>query len=57
MIKEEIIFIRKHLGLSQERFSQKLGVSRATIVNWEKGDRKPSPLALEKLIAEKNMLN
>jgi DNA-binding transcriptional regulator YiaG len=57
LIKEEIIFIRKQLGLSQERFGQKLGVSRATIVNWEKGDRKPSPLALEKLIAEKNLFN
>lgn len=41
--------LRKRLGLSQERFAQKLGVSTMTIRRWESGNSKPSPLAQEKL--------
>jgi putative transcriptional regulator len=37
--------IRKHLGLSQEKFAQLLGVSLATIRNWEQGRRKPDGAA------------
>lgn len=56
MVKEEIIAIRKRLQLSQERFSHLLGVSRSTVINWEKGSNKPSFLALEKLEREKKFL-
>ncbi len=37
--------IRKHLGLSQEKFAQLLGVSLATLRNWEQGRRKPDGAA------------
>jgi putative transcriptional regulator len=37
--------IRKHLGLSQEKFAQMLGVSLATLRNWEQGRRKPDGAA------------
>jgi putative transcriptional regulator len=33
--------IRQHLGLTQERFAQLLGISTATLKNWEQGRRKP----------------
>jgi putative transcriptional regulator len=37
--------IRKHIGLSQEKFAQLLGVSIATLRNWEQGRRKPDGAA------------
>jgi len=37
--------IRKHLGLSQDKFAQLLGVSVATLRNWEQGRRKPDGAA------------
>lgn len=33
--------IRDCLGLSQERFAQLMGISVATLRNWEQGRRKP----------------
>ena len=33
--------IRRHLGLTQERFAMLLGISLATLRNWEQGRRKP----------------
>jgi len=37
--------IRTRIGLSQEQFSRKVGVSRNTIASWELDKAKPSPLA------------
>ena len=37
--------IRRHIGLSQEKFAQLLGVSVATLRNWEQGRRKPDGAA------------
>ena len=37
--------IRKHIGLSQEKFAQLMGVSVATLRNWEQGRRKPDGAA------------
>ncbi len=34
-------FIREQLGLSQIKFAQLLGISTATLQNWEQGRRKP----------------
>lgn len=45
--------LRKRVGLSQEKFAAKLGVTAPTINRWENGRAKPSPLAysqLEKLV-------
>ena len=33
--------IRHHLGLTQEKFAMLLGISLATLRNWEQGRRKP----------------
>ena len=33
--------IRRHLGLTQEKFAMLLGISLATLRNWEQGRRKP----------------
>lgn len=33
--------IRRQLGLTQERFASLLGISTATLKNWEQGRRKP----------------
>ena len=41
--------IREALGLKQEKFAQRIGVSFATVNRWENGKAKPSPLAKEKL--------
>ena len=33
--------IRKHYGLSQEKFANLMGISIATLRNWEQGRRNP----------------
>lgn len=33
--------IREHFGLSQSRFAAMMGISVATLRNWEQGRRKP----------------
>jgi putative transcriptional regulator len=37
----DIAAVRKKAGLSQEEFSRQIGVSTATLRNWEQGRRKP----------------
>jgi putative transcriptional regulator len=37
--------IRRHLGLTQQRFAELLGISLATLRNWEQGRRKPEGAA------------
>lgn len=41
--------LRRKLGLTQEKFAAKLGVSFATLNRWENGRAKPSPLAVQRL--------
>ncbi|BAY87632.1 XRE family transcriptional regulator (plasmid) [Calothrix parasitica NIES-267] len=41
--------LRNSLGLTQEKFAAKLGVTCLTINRWENGRSKPSPLAMEKV--------
>lgn len=41
--------MRLAMGLTQEQFAAKLGVSFPTVNRWENQKAKPSPLALEKL--------
>lgn len=41
--------LRKKLGLSQGRLAAQIGVSPLTVLRWESGKTKPSPLALERL--------
>lgn len=46
LIKE----LRDKLGLTQEQFAQKVGVTFPTINNWEKGNRTPHPFLFQKLL-------
>ncbi len=48
-IKERIKGIRKAMGLSQQEFAGKVGVSVASVSGWERGLKKPSRLALNKI--------
>ena len=41
MDRPDVKRIRARYGLSQERFAQLLGISVATLRNWEQGRRKP----------------
>ena len=37
----DIVAIRKKIGVSQDSFAQQIGVSTATLRNWEQGRRTP----------------
>jgi putative transcriptional regulator len=37
--------IRRHLGLTQQKFAELLGISPGTLRNWEQGRRKPEGAA------------
>jgi DNA-binding transcriptional regulator YiaG len=41
--------VRNRLGLTQEKFAAKLGVTLPTINRWENRRTKPSPLAIKNL--------
>jgi putative transcriptional regulator len=41
--------LRARLGLTQEKFAARLGVTFPTINRWENGRAKPSPLALKQI--------
>lgn len=41
--------LRKRLGLTQEKFAARLGVTFPTINRWENRRVKPSPMAVEHL--------
>ena len=49
MTSEEILQLRKKMGLSIRAFADKIGVNKATIVNWEQGRHAPIGLALKVL--------
>lgn len=46
LIKE----LREKFDLTQEQFAQKVGVTFATINNWEKGSRNPHPFLFQRLL-------
>jgi len=41
--------LRTHMGLTQEQFATKVGVTFATVNRWEAGKAKPSRLAMNRL--------
>ena len=54
-----IFEVRDTLGLTQEQFANRLGVSQGTVALWENGDRNPSGSAkilLEMLALEAERL-
>jgi len=46
---EQLKFIRKKRGWSQEELARNLGVSLNTVQRWEMGKNRPSKMAIEKL--------
>lgn len=49
MTPEEIKKIRHDAGMTQEQFSEAIGVSKSAVVSWECGDRKPGARSLRDL--------
>jgi putative transcriptional regulator len=43
--KNQVSNVRAKLGLSQNRFAALLGISSATLKNWEQGRRQPTGAA------------
>jgi DNA-binding transcriptional regulator YiaG len=41
--------LRRRLGLTQEQFAHRLGVTFASVNRWENGQVRPSPMARQKL--------
>jgi putative transcriptional regulator len=41
--------LRSTLGLTQEQFAAKVGVTFSTVNRWENGKGKPSPLAMRQI--------
>lgn len=48
--------LRARLGLTQEQFAAKVGVTWSTVNRWENGRGKPSPLALRQIVAMQRRL-
>jgi putative transcriptional regulator len=44
-----VLELRTRLGLTQEKFAARLGVTFPTINRWENGHTRPSPLALKQI--------
>jgi DNA-binding transcriptional regulator YiaG len=40
---QEAKYLRKHLGLTQEKLAERLGIARETLANWETGADRISP--------------
>ena len=47
--KYDVVSLRSHLGLTQEKFAEKLGVSVSSVGKWETGQYKPRGLSLRAL--------
>ena len=41
--------LRSKMGLTQEQFAAKVGVTFSTVNRWESGKSKPSPLATKQI--------
>lgn len=49
--------LRRRLGLTQEQFAQKVGVTYSTVNHWENGKRAPQPFLLQRLREMKGELD
>ena len=47
--KYDVVRLRSRLGLNQEKFAEKLGVSVSSVGKWETGLHKPRGLSLRAL--------
>lgn len=48
-VAEMVKKLRAKLGLTQEQFAAKVGVTWSTVNRWENGRGKPSPLAMRQI--------
>jgi transcriptional regulator with XRE-family HTH domain len=55
-ISKMIRRLRAALGLTQEQFAAKIGVTFSTVNRWENGKDKPSPLATLRIKGLQNEL-
>jgi len=51
ILPEQLKFLRKNRGWSQEELARNLGVALNTVQRWEMGKNKPSKLAMEKILS------
>ncbi|MCI7605976.1 MAG: helix-turn-helix domain-containing protein [Spirochaetales bacterium] len=49
MVGENIIFLRKRNGMTQEALSERINVSRQTVAKWERGESEPDCSSLVRL--------
>ena len=53
--ESEVRKLREHYGLSQDKFASLIGISVATLRNWEQGRRKPEgPARVLLMVAAKH---
>jgi len=48
-VAEMVRKLRTKLGLTQEQFAAKIGVTWSTVNRWENGRGNPSPLAIRRI--------
>jgi putative transcriptional regulator len=48
-LADKIRELRSKLGMTQEQFAAKVGVTFSTVNRWESGKSKPSPLAMRQI--------
>ena len=46
-VTELVKQLRERMGLTQEQFAQKVGVTSSTVNQWENGHRRPQPYLLK----------
>jgi len=49
--------LRARLGLTQEQFAQKVGVTFSSVNHWENGKRTPQPFLIQRLVEMKEELD
>mgnify|MGYP001221520526 FL=1 len=49
--------LRQRLGLTQEQFAQKVGVTYGSVNHWENGKRRPQPFLIRRLLEIKEELD
>jgi len=49
--------LRERLGLTQEQFAQKVGVTYGSVNHWENGKRRPQPFLVRRLLEIKEELD
>ena len=51
-MKDRIAELRKHLGLSQRQFGERIGLQRGTVTNYELGRNKPTETVRQMICRE-----